>query len=77
MTTYRRYTLRELRALVRDGYAINLTNADHDTVYSVGRTCTRIGYSTGIYGLNGGLVETPDGTRYAIIGRSSNLFILF
>ena len=38
----------------------------------------KAGYSTGVYGINGGLVEdTETGTLYAIIGRCSNLFILF
>lgn len=37
-----------------------------------------MGYSTGVYGINGGLVEDAEtGQLYAIIGRSSNLSILF
>lgn len=42
------------------------------------RRLEKVGYSSGVYGINGGLVEdTETGTLYAIIGRCSNLFILF
>ena len=42
------------------------------------RRLEKVGYSMGVYGINGGLVQdTETGTLYAIIGRCSNLFILF
>lgn len=46
-------------------------------IYTLRRLET-VGYSTGVYGINGGLVQdTETGALYAIIGRCSNLFILF
>ena len=61
----RKYKLKELRELVRLGVAEDYTNKPSE-------------YITGVYGINGGLIEdTETGQLYAIIGRCSNLFILF
>ena len=58
----RKYKLKELRELVRLGVAENYTNKPSEYIYT----------------LRGGLVEdTETGQLYAIIGRCSNLFILF
>lgn len=48
----RKYTLRELRELVRLGMAVNITEADPK---SIKEPVEKIGYSSGVYGLNGGL----------------------
>lgn len=73
----RKYTQKQLRELVRLGCAEDYTNKPSEYIYTL-RRLDKIGYSSGVYGLNGGLVEDMEtGTLYAIIGRCANLFILF
>ena len=73
----RKYTQKELRQLVRLGVAEDYTNKPSNYIYTLNRL-EKVGYSSGVYGINGGLVQDPEtGTLYAIIGRCSNLFILF
>lgn len=73
----RKYTQKQLRELVRLGCAEDYTHKPIEYIYTL-RRLEKVGYSSGVYGLNGGLVEDMEtGTRYAIIGRCSNLFILF
>jgi hypothetical protein len=73
----RKYTLKELRQLVRLGVAEDYTNKPRDYIYTLNRL-TKVGYSSGVYGINGGLILDPEtGRLYAIIGRCSNLFMLF
>lgn len=73
----RKYKLKELRDLVRLGLAEDYTHKPSEYIYTL-RRLDKIGYSSGVYGLNGGLVEDMEtGTLYAIIGRCANLFILF
>ena len=50
----RKYTLRELREFVRLGMAVNITEADPK---SITEPVEKIGYSSGVYGLNGGLLQ--------------------
>lgn len=50
----RKYTLRELREFVWLGMAINITEADPK---SITEPVEKIGYSSGVYGLNGGLLQ--------------------
>lgn len=72
-----KYTLKALRELVRLGVAEDYTNKPAECLYAL-RRLEKVGYSSGVYGINGGLVEDPEtGTLYAVIGRCSNLFILF
>ena len=72
-----KYKLKDLRALVRLGLAEDYTNKPIEYIYTL-RRLEKVGYSSGVYGINGGLVEdTETGALYAIIGRCSNLFILF
>lgn len=73
----RKYTQKELRQLVRLGVAEDYTNKSSDCALVLNRL-DKIGYSTGKYGINGGLVQDPEtGSLYAIIGRCANLFIVF
>lgn len=73
----RKYKQRELRDLVRLGAAEDYTNKPSEYIYTL-RRLEKVGYSSGVYGINGGLVEdTETGALYAIIGRCSNLLILF
>lgn len=73
----RKYTQKQLRELVRLGCAEDYTHKPSEYIYTL-RRLAKIGYSSGVYGLNGGLVEDMEtGTWYAVIGRCTNLFILF
>lgn len=73
----RKYTQKQLRELVKLGCAEDYTHKPSEYIYTL-RRLAKIGYSSGVYGLNGGPVEDMEtGTWYAIIGRCSNLFILF
>lgn len=73
----RKYTQKQLRELVRLGCAEDYTHKPSEYIYTL-RRLDKVGYSAGVYGINGGLVEdTETGTWYSIIGRCTNLFILF
>mgnify|MGYP000931314068 CR=1 FL=1 len=73
----KKYTLKALRDIVRLGVAEDYTNKPAENLYTL-RRLEKVGYSSGGYGINGGLAEdTETGQLYAIIGRCSNLFILF
>ena len=73
----RKYTQKELRQLVRLGVAEDYTHKPSEYAQALNRL-EKGGYSMGVYGLNGGLVQDPEtGTLYAIIGRCTNLFIVF
>ena len=74
----RKYKLKELRELVRLGMAHDLTNASEAEVIEQWRHGEKIGYSSGMYGINGGLIQnTETGEFYAITTRNSNLFRIF
>ena len=63
-------TLKELRSLVRDGSAENVTECKQIT-----ESVKQIRYSSGVYGLNGALLRGDKTNKlYAIIGRISALF---
>lgn len=73
----KKYTLKALRELVRLRVAEDYTSKPSEYIYTL-RRLEKVGYSSGVYGINGGLVKDAEtGTLYAIIGRCSNLFILF
>lgn len=74
----RKYRLKELRELVRCGMAHDLTNASEFEILEQWKHCEKIGYCSGIYGINGGLLKnTETGEYYAITARNSNLFRIF
>lgn len=74
----RKYKLKELRELVRCGMAHDLTNATEVEIIEQQRHGEKVGYSSGIYGINGGLIQnTETGEYYAILSRDSNLFRIF
>mgnify|MGYP004525768801 FL=1 len=74
----RKYTLKELRELVRLGMAYDLTNASAAEVMTQWAQGEKVGYSSGVYGINGGLIQnTETGEYYAILSRNSNLFRIF
>lgn len=68
------YTFKELKQKIAEGaYDISYSK-EEDLPYSK-MEC--VGYSTGIYGINGALFQTKDGTEFVVIGRTTNLFKLF
>lgn len=74
-----KYTQRQLKALVHDGLAVDITNADNEKrneIETLEGCYTQIGYASGIYGCNGALLKgNKTGTSYAITSRSTALFI--
>ena len=71
----RKYTQKELKNLVSIGAAVNLTNEPAERIPA---RYDKIGYSSGIYGINGGLIrDTDTGTVYAITARNSMLARIF
>ena len=71
----RKYTHKELRDYIRLKLARDLATVGPDELPG---HYEKFGYSRGVYGLNGGLVQDKDtGELGAVVGRSSNLFRLF
>lgn len=77
----KKYTQRELKTLVRTGAAVNITNhgiTDYKALIEQEKDLEKIGYSSGVYGINGGLLQgQKTGTLYAITARSTAIFIYF
>ena len=76
----RKYTQRELKAAVALGYAEDITHYSNIEAYNLSKTADleKVGYTSGIYGIAGGLLEDKrTGNRYAILARNSALFYFF
>lgn len=76
----RKYTLKELKNLVKIGAASDITNFDFDQMnkFLHLHTLEKIGYSSGVYGINGGLMQDRNtGALYAITRRNGTLFMAF
>lgn len=76
----RKYTQRELKNLVNVGAAQSLTNYDFDMMkeFLLSRRLDKIGYSSGVYGINGGLLRDSDtGELFAITARNTALIMAF
>ena len=74
----RKYKLSELKNLVKLGMANDLTNATAAEVMEQWKHAEKVGYSSGVYGINGGLIQnTETGEYYAITARNTNLFRIF
>ena len=75
----RRYTQKELRELVNAGIAINITNGTLKTreeLLEKEEYLEQIGYSAGIYGCNGKLLQgDKTGQWYVVVGRSQAIYI--
>ena len=69
----KKMTLKEIKRLVKLGAALDITAADISNIKSY----EKIGYSVGVYGINGGLIRDNNGNLYAITARNSNLFRIF
>lgn len=59
----REYTQKELRDLVRLGVAEDYTNKPAEYMYTL-RRLAKVGYSAGVYGINGGLVADTEPASY-------------
>ena len=71
----KKYTLREIKRFVSLGLAQDITTANCPAIKE---SFEKIGYSAGIYGINGGLLRGQcSGRIYAITARNSNLFYYF
>lgn len=75
----KKYTLKQLKSLVNNGLAIDLTKGNNDTYKKIIEKesyLSQVGYASGIYGLNDKLLKGDNtGTLYAITARSSALYI--
>ena len=72
------YTQKQLKDLVRDGMAHDITNAPEAEIVNLWKHCEKIGYSLGMYGINGGLIRNKEtGDFYAITACNANLFRIF
>lgn len=67
----KRYTLRDLKNFVKVGAAIDCNSCSPENLPF---GAVQIGYSSGIYGINGALFEDCAGNWYAITARTPNLF---
>lgn len=68
----KQYKQKDLKALVNSGAAIDITTADEDRIP---KRFDKVGYSHGVYGMNGCLIQDRDsGLLYAVTSRSTNLF---
>lgn len=76
----RKYTQKELKNLVRIGAAQDLTGYGFQEMkeFLHVHSLDKIGYSSGVYGLNGGLLQdTKTSQLYAITARNTALYMAF
>ncbi len=66
-------TQKQIKNMVNLGLAQDITKAKSREV--IPTPYTTYGYSAGIYGCNGKLLEDENGNLYAIIGATSALYI--
>ena len=69
-----RYTQKQLKSLVKNGIAIDITYAHERKV--IPESYNQIGYASGIYGCNGMLLRGyTSGKLYAVTGRTTAIYI--
>jgi hypothetical protein len=75
-----KYTQKELKSMVLNETAIDLTNLSYDDLLNVKESengFQQLGYSSGIYGCNGALLRGYNTKKlYVITSRNRNLFVL-
>ena len=64
-----KYTQKRLKELIEQGHAIDLSTIEEEI-----KGLKKVGYSSGINGINGALFEDKQGQLYAISERNSKLF---
>jgi hypothetical protein len=70
-----KYTQKQLKALVKNGIAVDVTNATN-RAEAVPEDYKKIGYSLGVYGKNGLLLQgCESGKLYAVTARTSAVFM--
>lgn len=67
-----RFTQKQLKALVKSGAAKDVTNG---TRADISENYRQIGYSAGLYGCNGMLLQGESGQLYAVTARTSAIYI--
>lgn len=75
----RKYTQKELKNLVALGCAENINSYSFEEVQQLQqRPLDKVGYSSGVYGINGGLIKDRNtGELFAITARNSALLQIF
>ena len=76
----RKYTKREIREYIRDGFATDITELSFSELkeWRNGRSLEKIGYSSGVYGISGGIIKDRNtGECFAITERTTALFSIF
>ena len=75
----RRYTQKELRELVNTGIAVDISKGTLETrqqLLEKEEYLEQIGYSAGMYGCNGKLLQgDKTGQWYVVVGRSQAIYI--
>ena len=74
-TARAKYTQRQLKEMVADGIAIDITNWDGSKIYELIKEeqLDPVGSSFGTYGANGRLFKGKSGKLYACTARNTNL----
>ena len=66
-------TQKELKRLVRSGVAKDVTNSGD--CKDIPESYRKIGYSCGVYGCNGMLLQGESGQLYAVCARTSAIYV--
>lgn len=75
LDTMIKYTQKQLREMVKNGIAVDVSNATSRSE-AVPEDYKKIGYSLGVYGKNGLLLQgCESGKLYAVTARSSAVFM--
>lgn len=71
----RKYTQKEMRMMARLGQAKDITNSSYESLADL--NLEKIGFSTGVYGMNGGVFRDRNTKElYVVIARNTLLFQL-
>lgn len=76
----RKYTKREIKDYIRNGFATDITELSFSDLkeWRNGRNLEKIGYSSGVYGISGGIIKDRNtGELFAITERGATLLTIF
>ena len=68
-----RYTIKQLKSLVSNGVAIDVTHSSKKS--DIPENYSQVGYASGLYGCNGMLLKGESGQLYAVTGRTTAIYI--
>ena len=68
-----KYTIKQLKDLVKHGVATDVTFANKST--DIPERYAQIGYASGLYGCNGMLLKGESGKLYAVTSRTTAIYI--